>query len=99
MDYYINPKIGMAVFNDNPVGKKPKIRLGYGTANKARASVKKLKKQPRQYQVQATHTLYYRAKYHKHQTKGMKDAQKIYGKFIKTLKKSRKTQKKNLKAD
>jgi hypothetical protein len=83
----------MGVFNDNPNGKKPKLRLGYGSANKARRSVKLLKKQPRQYQTQAAYTLYYRAKYHKHQTKGMKEAEKIYGKFIKTLKKNRKTQK------
>ena len=76
----------MPVFNDNPVGKKSKLRLGYGTANKARASIKKLKKQPRQYQMQAAHTLYYRAKYHAHQTKGMKEAQTVYGKFLKTLK-------------
>jgi hypothetical protein len=76
----------MPVFNDNPPTKKPKLRLGYGTALKARKSVRLLKKQPRQYQSQAAHTLYSRAKYHKHQTKGMKEAQKIYGKFIKTLK-------------
>jgi hypothetical protein len=79
----------MAVFNDNPPGKKPRLRLGYGTANKARKSIKKLKKQPLQYQVQAAHTLYTRAKYHKHQTRGMKEAQKIYGKFLQTLKKKR----------
>lgn len=76
----------MAVFNDNPPDKRRRLRLGYGTGNKARASVKKLKKQPRQYQVQAAHTLYYRAKYHKHQTKGMKNAMKVYGKFLQTLK-------------
>jgi hypothetical protein len=87
----------MAVFSDYPQGKKPKLRLGYGTANRARKSVKLLRKQPRQYQSQAAHTLYYRAKYHKHQTKGMKEAKKIYGKFIKTLKRKHKTQKKNLK--
>jgi hypothetical protein len=89
----------MAVFNDNPQsslaaslrqGKKPKLRLGYGTANRARRSIKLLKKQPLQYQVQAAHTLYYRAKFHKHQTKGMKAAQKIYGKFLKTLKRKHK---------
>jgi hypothetical protein len=77
----------MAVFNDNPKGKNPRLRLGYGTANKARKSIKKLKKQSFQYQVQATHTLYYRAKYHKHQTEGMKEAEKIYKKFLQTLKK------------
>jgi hypothetical protein len=83
----------MGVFNDNPLNKKPKIRLGYATANKARRSVRLLQKQPRQYQIQAGHTLYYRAKYHKYQTKGMKEAVKIYGNFIKSIKKSRKTKK------
>ncbi len=46
----------MGVFNDNPQSsaslrpnKKPKLRLGYGTANKARKSIRVLKKQPRQY--------------------------------------------------
>ena len=79
----------MAVFNDNPPTKKPRLRLGYGSANKARASVKKLRKESRQYQSQAAHTLYSRAKYHKYQTKGMREAQKVYGKFIKTLKHKR----------
>ncbi len=76
----------MALFNDKPFGKKPRIRLGYGTRTKAKASVKKLKKYPRQYQFQAAHTLYHRAKYHKYQTKGMKNAMKIYKQFIETLK-------------
>lgn len=77
----------MAVFNDNLPDKKPRLRLGYGTANKARRSIKLLKKQPRQYQMQAAHTLYYRAKYHKHQTEGMRQAMKLYRKFLQTLKK------------
>jgi hypothetical protein len=76
----------MSVFNDNPPNKKPKLKLGYGTANKARRSIKLLKKQPKLYQHQASTTLYYRAKYHKHQTKGMRNAMKILGKFRKTLK-------------
>jgi hypothetical protein len=74
------------VFNDNPRTKKPRLHLKYGSAAKARKSVRLLKKEPRQYQSQAAHTLYSRAKYHKYQTKGMKEAQKVYGKFIKTLK-------------
>lgn len=76
----------MAVFNDNPKGKKRRLRLGYGTANKARKSIKLLRKQPLQYQTQVAHTMYYRAKYHKYQTKGMRNATKIYKKFINTLK-------------
>ncbi len=79
----------MAVFNDNPPNKKPKLRLRYGSANKARKSIRLLKKQPTQYQFQAAHTLYYRAKYHKYQTRGMRDAAKIYKNFLKTLKRER----------
>jgi hypothetical protein len=85
----------MAVFNDNPPTKKRRLRLGYGTAAKAHESVRKLKKQPHQYQVLTAHTMYSRAKYHKHQTEGMRAAAKVYRKFIQTLKtdKKRKTQK------
>ena len=74
------------LFSDNPPGKKPRLRLGYGTAKKARNSVKLLRKQNRTYQHQAGITLYYRAKHHKYQTKGMRNAMKIYGTFLKSLK-------------
>jgi hypothetical protein len=76
----------MAVFNDPPPGKRPRIKLGYGTAKRARASIRRLKKEPRVYQLQAAHTLYARAKYHKHQTEGMRNAMRIYGQFLQTLK-------------
>jgi hypothetical protein len=72
----------MGVFNDNPSGKKPRLRLGYGTPNRARRSVKLLKKQPHQYQVQASQTLYYIAKNHKYQTKGMRNAMKVYKEYL-----------------
>jgi len=85
----------MAVFNDPPKGKTPRIRLQYGTADKARRSIKLLKKQPLQYQTQAAHTLYARAKYHKHQTNGMRNAMRLYGRFLKTLKRSKQTQQKS----
>ncbi len=77
----------MGVFNDNPKGKKPRLKLQYGTANGARRSVRLLRSQPLLYQTQAGHTLFHRAKYHKHQTKGMKDAMKVYKRFLQTLKK------------
>jgi hypothetical protein len=83
----------MAVFNDPPVGKKPRLKLGYGTAKRARQSIRRLKKQPLIYQIQAAHTLYARAKYHKHQTEGMRNAMCIYGAFLKTLKATHKKSK------
>lgn len=71
------------------------MRLGYGTANRARRSIRLLKKQPLLYQTQAAHTLYARVKYHKHQTEGMKEAMRLYGAFLKTLQSSKARTRKN----
>jgi len=74
------------LFNDNPRG-HPRLRtLGYGTEEKAKDSVKKLKSFPVAYQRQAATTMYYRAKYHANQTRNMRKAMKVYSKFLKTLK-------------
>ena len=73
------------LFNNNPSG-HPKLRiLGYGTKEKAEASIKALKKMPAAYQRQAATTMYYRAKFHAKQTPGMRQAMRIYGRFLKTL--------------
>jgi hypothetical protein len=85
----------MAVFNDPPPGKRPRVKLGYGTAKRARDSIRRLKKEPLSYQVQASHTLYARAKYHKHQTEGMRNAMRIYGQFLQTLKREGKSKSKS----
>jgi hypothetical protein len=79
----------MGVFNDNLTGKKPRLKLKYSSADRARKSIRLLKKQPRQYQTQIGYTMYHRAKYHKYQTKGMKNAMKIYKRFLQTLKKNK----------
>jgi hypothetical protein len=84
----------MAVFNDPPPGKRPRVKLGYGTAKRARDSIRRLKKEPLAYQMQASHTLYARAKYHKHQTEGMRNAMRIYGQFLQTLKQKGKSKSK-----
>lgn len=75
----------MPVFNNPPKDKKRRMKLQYGTANRARETIKKLQTQPKQYQIQAAHTMYYRAKYHKHQTKGMRNAMKMYKAFLHNL--------------
>jgi hypothetical protein len=78
------------LFSDNPPGKTPRLHLGYGTKKRAYESINKLKHQDKTYQKQAATTMYYRAKYHKYQTQGMRNAMKIYGKFLKTLKNTNK---------
>ena len=70
----------MAVFNDPKY--PPKFRAGYGTAKKARATLKRLSRATRKKARQVARTMYYRAKYHKYQTPGMKAAMKVYGNYL-----------------
>ena len=70
----------MGVFN-NPTN-PPRIKAGYGTAKKARNTIRRLRKETRKQQKQTARTMYYRAKYHKFQTSGMRNAMKIYGNFL-----------------
>ncbi len=80
-------KPGHQLFNDNPRGSPRTRGIGYGTAEKARASIQRLKGKPKAYQMQVATTMYYRAKYHKYQNQGMRDAMKVWGAYIQNLKK------------
>jgi hypothetical protein len=71
----------MAVFNDPK--HPPKFRAAYGTAKKARATLKRLSRATRKKARQVARTMYYRAKYHKYQTPGMKAAMKVYEDYLK----------------
>jgi hypothetical protein len=73
------------LFNDNPRGAPRLKTLGYGTEQKARRSIKALRRMPAAYQRQAATTMFYRAKHHARQTPGMRAAMRLYGKFLKTL--------------
>lgn len=74
-------KVGYRLFNDNPKGPS-KVKAQYGTAERARQTLKRLKGKPSAYQRQVATTMFYRAKHHKYQTKGMKNAMKIYKSFL-----------------
>jgi hypothetical protein len=76
---------GHMLFNDAPKG-KPKTRgIGYGSAQKAQKSIQLLKGKPKVYQHQVATTMFFRAKYHKYQNQGMRDAMKVWGKYIESL--------------
>ena len=78
---------GHQLFNNNPGGREPRVKgLGYGTAERARRSITRVKGLPRGYQRQALGTLYYRAKYHKYQTENMRAAAKILKSALQNLK-------------
>ena len=76
------------LFNDNPRGTPRTYGIGYGTAKKARNSIKILKGKPVKpvsYQRQVATTMFFRAKYHKYQNQGMRDAMKVWKTYMKSL--------------
>jgi hypothetical protein len=79
-------KPGHQLFNDSPRGHPRTRGIGYGTAKRARESIALLKGKPKTYRHQVATTMYYRAKYHKYQNEGMRQAMKIWGEYIKKLK-------------
>jgi hypothetical protein len=70
------------LFNGPPSG-TPRVKgTGYGTRKKALATLKKIRRRSRALQRQVATTMYYRAKYHKYQTQGMRNAMKVYKPFL-----------------
>jgi len=72
----------MSVFN-NPA-KPPAVRAGYGTRKKAKNTLRRLRSVKQTKARQVAQTMYYRAKYHKYQTPGMRNAMKVYKKYLAT---------------
>jgi len=82
--YYSLHRADMPLFND--ATHKATIKAGYGTAKRARNTIRRLRHTTQKKARQVAQTMYFRAKYHKHQTKGMKNAMKIYQRYLGTLK-------------
>jgi hypothetical protein len=68
-----------------------------GTGYKNKETVEKtlllIQKKTKKYQFLVINVLYQRAKYHKHQTKGMKDAMKVFRKWLDNYQKEKKIEK------
>jgi len=72
------------LFN-NPKG-KPKTRgIKYATAKNARKSIQLIKGKDRGTRKSIATRMYYRAKFHKYQTPGMRGAMKVWKKYMTTL--------------
>lgn len=69
-------------------GKKSKyrIKIGYGSAKRALETLKNIKKSDKSYQMQVVNTMYNRAKFHANQTSDMREAMKIFKKWLKASK-------------
>ena len=76
------------LFNNTRKAKRPRqsSHLHYGTAAKARKTIRYLQTRPYGEQMRGAQTMLSRAKYHAKQTPDMRAAMKVYRKFIKTLK-------------
>jgi hypothetical protein len=61
---------------------KPRTKTGYGSRKKAVETLRNIKKFDKTYQRQVVNTMYNRAKYHKYQNEGMRDAMKVYKKWL-----------------
>jgi hypothetical protein len=85
----------MAIFNDPPKGHRSRVGLHYGDPERAKETITRLRKEPRGYQYRAAQTMYGRAKYHAQQTNGMRKSMKLYGKFLKSLRRTKKRVKKD----
>jgi hypothetical protein len=74
--------MGYQLFDPNPRGKSITEGTGFASAKKARNTLKRIKKKPTVYQQQVITTMYYRAKYHPHQTKKMRNAMKVFAHYL-----------------
>jgi 8-oxo-dGTP pyrophosphatase MutT (NUDIX family) len=70
----------------NNTRKKQSSHLHYGTAAKAKQTLKYLRRRPHGEQVRSAQVMYYRAKHHANQTANMRNAMKVYGKFLNQMK-------------
>lgn len=70
----------------NNTRKKKTSHLQYGSAKKARQTIKYLRTRPRGEQIRGAQTMFFRAKYHAKQTKNMREAMKVYRDFLKKIK-------------
>ncbi len=69
---------------------------GYKNKETAEKTLVLIQKKTKKYQFLIINILYQIAKYHKHQTKGMKDAMKVFGKWLNHYKKTNKKMNKKI---
>ena len=58
------------------------IKVGFKNKKAAIESIEKIKNKPLDYQIKVIITLYYRAKFHPHQTPNMLSAMKVFAKWL-----------------
>ena len=85
-----NEKIKSIELYTNAHPKSTVHGTGYKNKETAEKTLLLIQKKTKKYQFLIINVLYQRAKYHKHQTKGMKDAMKVFGKWLNQYDKDKK---------
>jgi hypothetical protein len=78
----INNKHSKSLFSPNKKPSKSIKNTGFKDKEKAIETLKIIKKLDKIRQMQIILTMYYRAEYHPHKTKDMKEAQKVYKEWL-----------------
>ena len=76
-----NKIVNKSLYNDDHPNTSTK-GTGFKDKQKALDTLKIIKNRDLTYQKQVVNTMYNRAKYHPHQTDGMKEAMKIFNKWL-----------------
>ena len=79
---------GGALFSDSE--RKPRAKIGYGDAKRAKETIENIKKFDKGYQIQVVNSMYNRSKYHANQTSDMRESMKVFKKWLDKYKKSKK---------
>lgn len=66
----------------SPGKRKPQVKTGFKDRETAEMTLRNIAKKPHNYQVQVVTTMYNRAKYHPSRTANMKQAMKVYKKWL-----------------
>jgi hypothetical protein len=72
------------LFN-NPSVSSRKPLLQYGSAEKAYASIKRIARENTTRRKRMAMSMYYRAKFNKNQTQGMRNAMKVWKRYINSI--------------
>ena len=78
---------GGLLFSDSE--RKPRAKIGYGDAKRAKETIENIKKFDKSYQIQVVNSMYNRAKYHANQTPDMRESMMVFKKWLDKYKKSK----------
>jgi hypothetical protein len=70
---------------NTPPGAPKTPQIKYATAKNARNSIRRLAGKDKSYRKRLAMRMYYRAKFHKNQTPGMRDAMKVWKRYINSI--------------